>query len=86
MKCDDDSTYEWVARVLTHRLFIQDVGFPRLKRRPDGTLERDPDTQKVVIDGYVNLSAPPAEVLDAIRDNLEVTGQFSLSWEKSEQP
>lgn len=39
-----------------------------------------------VIDGYVDMSVPPAEVLDAIRDNLEITGQFSLSWEASEHP
>jgi hypothetical protein len=86
VRCDDDITYEWVTSLLAHRLFIQGRGFPRLKRRPDGNLERDPDTNRVVIDGYVDRSAPPPEVLEAIRDNLEVTGQFSLSWEKSEQP
>ncbi|MDC0711250.1 hypothetical protein POL68_22460 [Stigmatella sp. ncwal1] len=80
VKCADDVTYERVTSLLAERLFVQGRGFPKLKRGPDGRLTRDPSTKKFQIEDHVNLARPPREVLEAIRDNLEATEQFELSW------
>ncbi|WNG44820.1 hypothetical protein F0U60_12500 [Archangium minus] len=80
VKCDDDVLYDWVTNLLAERLFVQGQGFSRLKRDARGQLTRDPETHKFQIEGYVDLAQPAREILGAIRDNLEATEQFELSW------
>ncbi|WP_224367515.1 hypothetical protein [Hyalangium versicolor] len=80
VKCDDDVIYDWMTTLLADRLFVQGQGFCRLKRDTRGQLTRDPETHKFQIEGYVDLAQPAQEILGAIRDNLEATEQFELSW------
>lgn len=80
VKCDDNVLYGWVTTLLADRLFVQGLGFPKLKRAASGELTRDPQTHKFQIESHVNLAQPPREILEAIRDNLEATEQFELSW------
>jgi hypothetical protein len=80
VKCDDDIVYDWVTTLLAERLFVQGQGFSRLKRDASGQLTRDPETNQFQIEGYVDLAQPAQEILGAIRDNLEATEQFELSW------
>jgi hypothetical protein len=80
VKCDDDILYDWVTTLLADTLFVQGQGFCRLKRDARGQLTRDPETRKFQVEGYVDLAQPEQEVLAAIRDNLEATEQFELSW------
>ncbi len=80
VKCDDDSIYGWVTSLLAERLFVQGQGFPKLKRDDKGQLTRDPNTRKFQIESHVDLAQPAQQILEAIRDNLEATGQFELSW------
>ncbi|WP_224243211.1 hypothetical protein [Hyalangium gracile] len=80
VKCDDDIIYDWVTTLLAERLFVQGEGFGKLKRDARGQLTRDPETRKFQIERYVDLAQPAQEILGAIRDNLEATEQFELSW------
>ncbi|WNG19077.1 hypothetical protein [Cystobacter fuscus] len=80
VKCDDDETYEWMTTLLAESLFVEGHGFPSLKRGPDGKLVKDPAIRRYKLEGYVDLAQPPQQVLQAIRDGLEASDRFELSW------
>lgn len=77
--CDDDATYDWVASLLSDRLFVQGSGFPKLQRDAGGHLVRSPETHRYVVTDYVDLAGEPDDLLQAIEDNLEATDSFVLS-------
>lgn len=79
-----DSAHDALANELramfANELFRAGKGFAKFRRDPvSGALLRAPETGHVQVEGYVLLSAPPDDVLDAIRGNLEVTKQFDVA-------
>ncbi|MBC7545665.1 MAG: hypothetical protein H7338_23290 [Candidatus Sericytochromatia bacterium] len=77
--CDDDPTYQWLSSLLSERLFVPGLGFPRFQRGDDGTLTRGPDDGRFIVSDYVDFAAPAEDLLQAIEDNLEGIGQFDLT-------
>jgi hypothetical protein len=79
IQCDDEQLFEWLRELLAERLFAHAHGCCKMQRGPDGRLLRDPVHGHAILERYVNLSAPPADILAAIEDNLEITDQFVLT-------
>lgn len=76
--CDDDPTFELIQGLLARRIFVQGYGFPVFRRDDAGRLMRAPDTGRLILEGYADLSAEADQLLQAIADNLEATDQFDL--------
>ena len=76
INCTDDIIFGLVSALL-HRVWIPGHGFGLYKRGEDGNFLRDA-AGKLILERYVDRSAPERDVISAIRDNLEASGGFEL--------
>lgn len=69
-ECEDVSLRQQIVGFVD-RFFVPAAGFPKF-RRAGGKLLFDANG-KVTVDGYVSLRDDPERILEAIRDNFELT-------------
>ncbi len=69
--------YEEIVDALANRYFIQGKGFPIFKKNKE-VFAIDPQTGRLILEGFVDLDASEDEVLNAVKDNFLIGEQYQV--------
>lgn len=77
--CPDPAVVDELVDTLANRYFIQGRGFPTFEKDSStGAFRSNPADGRLILQGFVDLNAPPDEILRAISDNFRVGEQYQV--------